>query len=108
MLELVLLLVTWLALTPQPVPMPPAEAADNLAHLLALLVLALLDDGGWPDQRFGWRTWLPMAGYEMAIELVRTQIPNRFFSIGDRVAGATPVVPNASLVRHGLKAASWR
>ena len=88
MLGLALLIATWAALTPQPMALPDVPLVDKWAHLLTYLVLAFLLDASWPVSGFDWRKWLFLLGYGLMIELIQSQIPNRFFSIGDLFANA--------------------
>lgn len=86
-----LLCASWLALSPQPVSLPDVPIADKWAHLAAYLVLALLLDLGWPKHRFGIAKWGFLLLYGLGIELLQSQIPNRFASAGDLLANAMGV-----------------
>jgi VanZ family protein len=107
-LGLALVIATWAALTPQPMALPELPMADKWAHLLTYLVLALLVDASWPDSGFGWRKWLFLLGYGLAIELIQSQIPNRFFSIGDLAANAGGIMVYSLLVLRVLRKAHIR
>lgn len=86
LLGLALIVITWLALTPQPVAMQPGLHIDKWSHLAAFLVLALLTDLSWPERRFDLGKWLPLAAYGVILELVQMQIPNRMFDPADVIA----------------------
>ncbi|MCB1774517.1 MAG: VanZ family protein [Gammaproteobacteria bacterium] len=108
LLGLALVVATWLALTPQPVPLPDAPLSDKWAHLLAYLVLAFLADASWPDRRFTAPKWSGLLLYGIAIELLQTQIPNRVFSIGDIVANGAGIALYAFGGIYLLQRLGWR
>lgn len=75
------LLVSWLALTPQPPTL--SSGNDKSDHLLAFLTLTLLLCRGW-SRHLGWRSALMlMLAYGAAIELLQLQIPGRDGSLLD-------------------------
>ncbi len=41
-----------------------------------------------PISGFGWRKWAALLGYGLLIELLQSQIPNRFLSLADLLANA--------------------
>ena len=88
LLGLALLLTTWFALTPAPLPLPDAPLADKWAHLAAFALLAFLVDASWPERPFDAPKWAWLLAYGLAIELLQSQIPNRMFSLGDFAANA--------------------
>ena len=108
LLGLALVTTTWLALSPQPVQLPDAPLSDKWAHLAAYLVLAFLVDASWPDQRFTWPKWASLLLYGAAIELLQTQIPNRFFSVGDMIANAAGVALYGFGAVYLLRNLGWR
>lgn len=78
---LLFLLVSWLALTPQPPTL--SSGNDKSDHLLAFLTLTLLLCQGW-SRRLAWRSILAlMLGYGAAIELLQLWIPGRDGSLLD-------------------------
>ena len=105
---LVLVLLTWLALTPAPMALPEVPIADKWAHMLAYLVLATLIDLGWPDRGFDPAKWGFLFAYGVAIELIQSQIPNRYFSLGDMVANSAGIAAYGLLVIHLFRARGWR
>lgn len=105
---LALLVVTWLALTPQPVALPDAPLADKWAHLLTFALLALLLDLGWPENGLDWRKWAALMAYGLAIEWLQTQIPNRVFSFADMLANAAGVALYAAVLVPILRRVGWR
>ena len=86
LLGLALVIVTWLVLTPRPVPMPDQVGADKWAHLLAFTVLAYLADASWPSRGFDALKWVPLGGYAIALESLQMWVPNRFFELWDIAA----------------------
>ena len=108
LLGLTLTLVTWLALTPQPVPMSPGLMLDKWSHLAAFLVLAFLADASWPDRPFDLGKWAPLVGYGVVLELIQMQIPNRMFDGADIVANMLGVGLYAFVVMRLLRALGYR
>ena len=47
--------------------------------MLAFATLALLADTGWPERGYGPLKWGTLLAYGIGIELLQSQIPNRFF-----------------------------
>jgi VanZ family protein len=90
-LGLVLVITTYLSLTPQPAPLPDVVFADKWAHALTYLLLAFLVDASWPEHRFDIRKWGTLFAYGLLIELIQSQIPNRLFSLGDLAANAAGI-----------------
>ncbi len=108
LLGLALLIATWAALTPQPVALPAIPLADKWTHLATYLVLAFLVDGSWPERGFDAPKWLALLLYGVAIELIQSQIPNRFFSPADVVANAAGIALYGLLVFRVLRARGIR
>lgn len=88
LLFLVLILVTWQALSPQ-----PAQATqlinDKLGHTLVFLVLAIISDHAYATTAFNWNKALWLLLYGIAIEVVQYYIPGRDFSLLDIAADAS-------------------
>ena len=101
LLALALLIVTYLALTPAPLPLQE-EINDKLGHLLAFWLLAALAHAGWARRDFDTRLWLPLLAYGLAIECIQYFIPNRFFSWLDLLADG------AGLLLYALLLPWWR
>lgn len=108
LLGLALVLATWFALTPQPVTLPEVALADKWAHLATYLLLALLVDASWPARGFDLPKWGFLLGYGILIELIQTQVPNRFFSLADIAANAAGVALYAFLILRLLRARGIR
>lgn len=108
LLGLTLTLVTWMALTPQPVQMSPGLMLDKWSHLLAFLVLAFLTDASWPERPFDLAKWGFLAGYGIALELLQMHIPNRMFDVADIVANLLGVGLYAFLLIRLLRAVGFR
>jgi len=104
LLGLALVTTTWLALTPQPVALPGVPLADKWAHLAVYIILAFLVDASWPERGFDLPKWLLLLGYGLAIELIQSQIPNRFFSLGDLLANAAGIALYAYVILRLLHA----
>jgi VanZ family protein len=105
---LALIGITGLGVAPLAAPLPPVPIADKWAHLLAYLVLAMLLDLGWPKGGFDWRKWTLLLGHGIAIELVQSQLPNRFASLGDIVANTAGVALYALALQALLRRLAWR
>jgi VanZ family protein len=103
LLGLALVVTTLLSLSPQPAPLPDISNADKVAHLLTYALLAFLVDASWPKRRFAWREWLALLAYGVMIELVQSQIPGRFMSLGDIAANATGIGIYALLIGPFLR-----
>ena len=103
-LGLVLLVVTYLSLTPQPPSLPDVPMSDKLAHFAIYALLAFLVDASWPEQGFTRAKWLSLFAYGVVIELLQSQIPNRLFSIADLAANMAGVASYAFLVLGRLRA----
>lgn len=84
---LLFLLVSYLALTPQPLDLSSGNDKSN--HLLAFFSLTLLLRHGWP-RLSPWRSVLGvMLAYGIAIELLQQLVPGRDSSLLDIVADLT-------------------
>ena len=92
LLGLALVVITWLALRPDPEPIVTDLPVDKFMHLAAFLALALLADISWPDRGFVTAKWAALMVYGVAIELAQTAIPGRFFDLADIAADATGLV----------------
>lgn len=84
-----ILVITWLALTPQ--PDAPGLGWDKLNHVAAFLVLAALAEAGWPGRAaLPWRLALVLV-YGLGIELVQGLLAYRQASALDFAADALGV-----------------
>ncbi|MCB1790490.1 MAG: VanZ family protein [Gammaproteobacteria bacterium] len=108
LLGFALCVVTWLALTPHPPALPPVAFADKLGHLSAFVVLALLADLSWPEHRFGFAKWGTLLLYGLAIELLQTQVANRYFELADLAADALGLALYGLLLVRGMRSLGWR
>ena len=108
MFGLALLIVTWLALTPQPPQLPAVSFADKWAHMMAFETLALLADTGWPERGYGPLKWGTLLAYGIGIELLQSQIPNRFFDPADALANAAGLILYGLVVLRVLRATGIR
>lgn len=88
---LVILIVTWLTLTPSP-GVIITSINDKLAHMVAFFVLAFLAHGSWPDSAFDWKFILPLAAYGLILELLQNFIPARYFSVLDILADLAGII----------------
>jgi VanZ family protein len=98
MLGLALVIITTLALMPDPQPVATELPLDKITHLAAFLVLAWLTDAGWPEHGFVAWKWLPLLAYGLAIEVIQIAVPGRFFDLADLAADG------AGLALYGLAA----
>ena len=108
LLGLALAIVTWLALTPQPVQLPQLSHADKWAHLATFMVLAFLADASWPERGFDPPKWGLLLAYGLAIELIQLPISHRFFSLADLVADAAGIALYALVALRVLRAVGMR
>lgn len=92
LLGLTLMIVTWLALTPQPPTLQADLMLDKWSHMLAFVVLAFLVDASWPDRTFDPAKWIPLFLYGVALEAIQMQIPNRIFDVADVGANAIGIL----------------
>jgi VanZ family protein len=87
LLFLVLAMVTWQALSPQ-----PAEATrlinDKLGHCLVFLILAIISDHAYATTHFNLRKASLLLAYGIAIECLQYYVPGREFSFLDMLADA--------------------
>lgn len=108
MLGLAMLIATWAALTPQPMQLPTLPFADKWTHLATYLVLSFLVDASWPERGFDAPKWGALLAYGLLIELVQTQIANRFFSLADLAANGVGIALYAFVVLRTLRARALR
>lgn len=97
-----LIVVTWLSLSPDPLPDVNWGRFDKGAHLFTYLGLAVLIDVAWPEQPFGRTKWLTLLGYGVLIELIQSQIPNRMFSLADILANVAGIALYAFVIAKVL------
>ncbi len=85
LLFLVLVMVTWQALSPQ-----PAQATllinDKLGHFFVFLILAVIADHAYATTFFNWNKFAWLISYGIAIEILQYYIPGREFSLLDIAA----------------------
>ena len=88
LLFLVLVMVSWQALSPN-----PAQAAqlinDKILHSLTFLILAIISDHAFATTVFNWKKALWLMFYGVAIEVLQHYIPGREFSLLDMLADAS-------------------
>lgn len=87
LLALALIVISYLAFTPQNTPIV-ADLNDKLSHILAFAVLAFLADFSWPQSPWSLTKAVPLLGYGLFIEAVQSFLPHRIFSMWDLVADA--------------------
>jgi VanZ family protein len=85
LLGLALLIITSMALTPEP-GVVQQSVNDKLGHVTAFFLLAFLTHASWPELKFSWRQVIALLGYGAAIEVAQYFIPNRYFSLLDMLA----------------------
>jgi len=82
----ILLVVTFLALTPGPSAPPRILGIDKVEHFTAFAVLAILASGAWPDVR-PWGIGVSLLVYGGMIELIQgSPALMRTASLGDVIA----------------------
>jgi len=89
-LGLVLLIITYMALTPIP-DLLQENVNDKLGHALAFVLLAFLVHAGWPNVPFSWRHGVPLIAYGLFLECAQYYVPGRFFSLWDILADAAGI-----------------
>lgn len=78
----------YLLLAPQPVdPTPSSPGFDKAKHALLFAGLALLALPAFPRQA-GWRLFLALLGYGIAVELLQARVPGRAPESLDALADA--------------------
>jgi len=84
-LLIVVLVIGYLATTPQTLPVV-ADISDKLLHGLAFFVLLLLADFSWPGTGLNPFKLLAVFAYGLLIEAVQHFLPYRDFSLIDMLA----------------------
>lgn len=87
MLLMLLILITWQALSPQPIEQTQ-NINDKLGHVLAFFVLAFTTDHAYATSPFRLKKFLYLITYGILIEIFQHFIPNREFSVLDMLADA--------------------
>ena len=86
MLLIVVALILWLALTPNPPPAGGLFDLDKVNHIIAFFVLAGLMEYAFPNLA-GWAIkLLPLVAFGLAIEMLQFWIGYRYFEWMDLVA----------------------
>lgn len=96
-----LILITWVALTPQPPESTNLFGWDKANHCAAFFVLALLAD--YATSRKAYLPWLGLVIYGIGIEFVQGWFGYRFFEISDIIADTIGIVIYAGLSPLGRK-----
>ena len=82
---IVLMLVTWQALTPQ--MLEPVESInDKLGHALVFLLLAAISDHAYATTRYNLKKIVLLMLYGISIEIIQHYVPGRTFSFLDMLA----------------------
>lgn len=97
-----IVITSWQALTPSPLPLP-MSGGDKLAHAGAFLALAFLADAGWPARGIGWRAVALLAAYGALIELAQGFVPDRSSSALDLLADLSGLMLYAGLIGPWLR-----
>jgi len=97
-LFLVIVMVTWQALSPQPAGATQV-INDKLGHALVFLFLAAITDHAYATTNFNWHkiTWL--MAYGISIECLQYFVPQREFSVLDMLADASGLLIYAILMK---------
>ncbi|MGD8206494.1 MAG: VanZ family protein [Thiohalocapsa sp.] len=85
-----MLTVAYLAFAP--LEQPPGFSWDKANHVLAFVVMALFADGAYPGRRRELPRWGLLIGYGLAIELIQSGLPYRYFSWLDLAADAAGIL----------------
>lgn len=86
-LVVVVLVISYLAVTPLAYP-DAVAGPDKLLHAIAFLVVMLLVDFSWPDASVVTVKIASVFAYGVLIEIVQHFLPYRDFSIADMLADA--------------------
>lgn len=81
-LAVTLVIVTHLATTTLDYPVV-SDINDKWEHFTAFLVLAFLTDFAFPNTAWGWKKFLLLLAYGLAIEVFQYFLPHRLFSLWD-------------------------
>ena len=87
LLLMLLMLVTWQALPPQPLEQIQ-NINDKLGHALVFFLLAVVSDHAFGSTRFNLKKPTYLLLYGIAIECIQHYIPGREFSFLDMLADA--------------------
>ena len=85
LLFIVLTLVTWQALSPQPIEQVQTFN-DKLGHALVFLLLAAISDHAFASTRYNLKKIFFLMLYGIGIEVVQFYVPGRTFSLLDMLA----------------------
>jgi len=80
-----LVVITYLAMVPNPLP-EGFNVSDKLLHALAFCVLLWLADGSWPDRGVNLTKVTLIFGYGAMIEIIQFYLPYRDCSLLDLAA----------------------
>ena len=87
LLLIALTAITWLALTPDPPPLPLSyHVWDKFSHWVAFITLSFLADYSFPLMQKNWVKWVALAAYGMCLEVVQQLSGYRYFEITDLLA----------------------
>ena len=84
-LLLALLVITYLAVVPAPLP-ESINVSDKLLHAMAFCVLLWLADSSWPDSGVNLAKVTLIFGYGAMIEIIQSYLPYRDCSLLDLLA----------------------
>ncbi|MDP1900616.1 MAG: VanZ family protein [Rubrivivax sp.] len=98
LLALLLVVISWLAFTPQP-PTPGFDGADKINHLMAFAALAVVAGLASAPGRFvAWRIGAGLLGYGGFIESVQTLLPPRQGEWADLLADAAGIAAGLAVL----------
>ena len=99
LLIIVLLLVTWQALSPQPIDQT-RMINDKLGHALVFLLLAGIADHAFALTRFGLKTFFSLLLSGITIACIQYYVPTRSFSLLDMLADASGLLIYGIIIRY--------
>ena len=91
LLFLTLTLVTWQALSPQPIDQTE-QINDKLGHALVFLFLAAIADHAYASTKFNIKKFSYLILYGIGIECAQYFVPSRQFSFLDMAADAAGII----------------
>jgi len=91
-LTLSIIVITMMALTPQPEDFLQANINDKVGHAIAFIYLSFMAHASFPKKTFGFNLALPLLCYGILIEIGQSFVPERFYSVADMFADAAGIL----------------
>jgi VanZ family protein len=94
-----LFILSCLAFTPLQSYLSINTDYDKMNHLLAFLILAIVNDYMFSNKSFFYYTFLPLMAYAVLIETVQYFLPSRSFSLFDIIADMSGILVYLLILR---------